>query len=268
MRVDDLLLDFNRNLPEMPKHTRLVSEMPRSYSQGLPKNLMEYSAHLDNKFLNNNLAIIDEIEHRDPLNIVPKWFRDYQMGYFSNHGILAHDGFFSKIIESKHRGIFQYSMLSFSAPGLAQVNGAQLETYASGGSSVSQTLDQLRCYYSSGTVGIVETYYDEIAVNSYAATGNIHLGVYSETSSAPDDLLADTGSIALTADYAFKSLSAFALTTTNVWLCDLKSASSNLDRKETGTLYYLNMAYGALPNPFGTETGTAAAISQMKLAHT
>lgn len=122
--------------------------------------------------------------------------------------------------------------------------------------------------YTSALVGVVGEYYDQIAVSSDNTTGNIRLGTYDESATKPANLLADTGSIPMTADYAYKSVTEFALTTVNVWLAFNKSAASNLERKSTtGTTYYKNTAYAALPNPFPAEDGSVTSVQRMKLGH-
>lgn len=95
--LDSLELQaFMRNLnQEMPIHTETTAKIKRSYSQGMPKNLMEYSAHVDNKFLNQNLAIIEEIMHRNPKHPIPQWFRDYQVRHYAKFGILKGDQIFA-----------------------------------------------------------------------------------------------------------------------------------------------------------------------------
>jgi len=57
---------------EMPLYTNTSAKIPRSYSQGLPKNLMEYSAKVYDRFLNNHQHIIKEMEYRQKLSSTVK----------------------------------------------------------------------------------------------------------------------------------------------------------------------------------------------------
>jgi len=87
------------------------------------------------------------------------------------------------------------------------------------------------------------------------AAGNYRLGVYDDNSN-PNNLYAETGSLAAATGYTFKSLTEFALATTIVWTC--MNYDGGLQHKRTSVGSFpgggsiKSAAFGAFPNPFGT----------------
>lgn len=122
---------------------------------------------------------------------------------------------------------------------------------------------------SATTVGVAGQFYDQIAVDSDNTSGNINLGAYDESASKPNNLNGSTGSIAMTADYAFKSMTEFAIGTDNVWLAYNKSLASGLHQKAAAvTGYYKTPTFPAMDSPFGTEVGSTTEGVKMKMSHT
>ena len=95
MKLNDIPFLVRDIKKEMPIHTPNITTIPRSYSQRFPKNAMELSHHVQNKFLNNHQAKIEEANH---LNLLSKNFKRWYLHQNLKHsqsGILNHDSFFN-----------------------------------------------------------------------------------------------------------------------------------------------------------------------------
>jgi hypothetical protein len=103
---------------------------------------------------------------------------------------------------------------------------------------------------ATATIG---EYYDRAQINVNSAAGNERLGVYN-TATNPDVLKAETGSIASANGLNWRSLTEFAIDTTQMWLAfQVDNASNNLFYTNTGNTADKRLqtqAYGAFPNPF------------------
>jgi len=255
---------------EMPLHSDNSVVIPYTYKQ-LPKNIMDESHKVDNKFLNNHLGKIEEAVDKKLIN--KNSFVNQQINYHGKSGILNHDNFFHADLatgtpisnDNFHHSNFVIN--SYTEAGC--VAGDDLETFASGGIYANRASNSLCIYATSGTDGTTDECYDQIAFDSNNTTGNIRLGAYNDDS-GPDDLYASTGSIANTADYAFKSLTEFTLTTDKTWLAYLKSAASQGKQKSDASFerFFKTFTYDTLPNPAGTGyTTTGTEICRLKIGH-
>lgn len=266
------LKPFLRNLKEeMPIHTETTAKIKRSYSQGMPKNLMEYSAFVNNHFLNDNLAIIEEMQHRNKAHPIPKWFRDYQIRHYAKHGILKGDHFFGPLARifpdlGEHRaiGFLPYAgvTLGFGIVGDTKVLGAELEAYTSG-TTIDDTIGTTQLIASlMATPGNIGDWYNQVAVKrgTTGSGGNGRGGIYSQSGGLPNVLYGETASTAFgaTGSYTYWDLTngGAPLTTTDVWVAFcVDSTSSQLVRLNPGNASAklranLSHTYGALDNPF------------------
>jgi len=97
MKLDDIPFLIRDIKNEMPIHTTNHATIPKSYSQGLPKNAMKLSHNVQNKFLNNHQAKIEEADH---YNLLTKNFKVWYLNQNLKHAqaeILNHDGFFKRL---------------------------------------------------------------------------------------------------------------------------------------------------------------------------
>ena len=76
---------------EMPLLTNDSVKVKNNYDMGMPKDLERYCEKVDDKFLNNHLATIEEFDSKFPNNDLVQWFKDYQNRYFSAN--IPHDNF-------------------------------------------------------------------------------------------------------------------------------------------------------------------------------
>jgi len=84
----------------------------------------------------------------------------------------------------------------------------------------------------SGTIivqkvtGVADTCYNKIAVDIGTADGNGRLGAYTDESGVPKDVLAQTDSFVVTADYNFRDITEFTIPSNDFWIAfQLESAS-------------------------------------------
>jgi hypothetical protein len=254
---------------EMPYHTDNNAIIPYTY-KSLPKKLMEESHKVDNKFLNNHLSEIEEAIDKKLLNKTS--FVNQQVKYHKDSGILNHDNFFHADLATgtpiSNDNFHHSNFVINSYTDVGCVPGDDLETFTGGGYG-NRGGNQLNISSTSGTEGTVGECYDQIAIDSNNSTGNIRLGAYDDDS-APNDLYTSTGSISMTADYAFKSLTEFTLTTETTWLAYLKDQASQMKQlADAGfSVYDKTLAYGSLPDPAGTGyTTTGTETVSEKIGH-
>lgn len=287
--LDNLeLICFIENIKKnMPLITDRTINVKRSFSQGMPKNLSDYAVKIDNEFLNSNLAIIEEINHRDSKHWIPKWFKEYQNNYFGKDDILNKDNFFKATLHDTWKecydkaisfpkvsggSIFSQSMLSFSTPLLSRFGfGLVLET-ATGTHAGNYTINSLSGNKVTIGTGIISTKYDRLAHRLVSAAGNINLGAYSDDGGSPSKPLnreATTGSITSTADYALKSVTEFTTATAQQWIATIHDAVQSTYYDAAGganTTYDIAQTFGALPDPFTAATLGSTPL-QLKMEH-
>lgn len=275
MRILDQIDELSKSLPQMPFHTDNTVKIPRSYSQGLPKNLMDYSAEKMDDFINPNLAIIEEIAHRQPQSIIPKWFIEYQTKYYKNYNLLKGDGFFQTRLKDGYRRNLSPNLSEVRDVGMwgnlgqfllaPHVNGATLESN-SGGTTTDFSANLLMAFKMS-SAGVIGEYYDQAALDIVSGSGNYRLGVYD---TGATNLLGETGGVAVAAGYTFRAIPEFALTSTENWVSHLNDASPfNLDRSTTPASgrKYRSLSYTSMPNPWGTPDTTDSVVAQCKMGH-
>lgn len=278
--LDSLELQaFCRKLnEEMPALTESTAKVKWSYVRGMPKNFMEDCAvPVDNRFLNDNLSIVEEIAHRDPSHPIPKWFREYQIKHFAKHGILKADGFFVRdrfFGRMFPREIYYGAGANYHNMGIAsvigntKVFGSVLESGAGGTNQGNGGFEISKV----DTLGVIGHYYDQIALDIVTPSGNYRMAAYDDNAGAPNNLYAETASLAQASGYTFKSLTEFALTTQQVYLAlQSDSGGAPLFRYKTGgvsgDVRYKPFSYGAFPNPAGSGFTLDTYKWVMKIGH-
>jgi len=280
-------LEFSKLLQtikeDMPLITDKTFNVKRTFSQGMPKNLSEYTTKINNEFLNNNLAIIEEIKHRDSKHWIPKWFKEYQNKIYGDSEILNKDNFFKAHL---HDSFFEIRYDSYGLPKntrynlvlgnmnspvsySGKVNGAELNTPANnthgGGFNTLITAQKT-------TNGVVGQWYDRIAVNCFNSTGNVRVGCYNDSGALPNTLYAESGSNAADSAYTWRTVTEFQLTSVATWasfMCDNASTdiyfTSGLALTEVE--WDTGASYGAFPSPFNNDAQNSQGVEQ-KVGHT
>ena len=256
---------------DMPLHTDTSAKIKCSFSQGMPKNLKEYSDKVDNKFLNDNLHTIEEMEYRK--KGITDDFKNYQHKYYDESGILNHDLYFEHegTIYPKLAGgsFFSQSFLSTSSASLnrtsSPTNGAEIET----GTSIGQAnfgMNRIELFPLPNT-GVIGTLYNRIALYEAGSSGNRRIACYS--GSTPTELLGESASFAHETSYTFQSVTEFSLLATQNWVSALADTNNNYRyfSGASGIRKHKVFTFGAYPNPAGTGYTDGTESAQMKIAH-
>lgn len=121
---------------------------------------------------------------------------------------------------------------------------------------------------AQATTGIIGQYYDRIAANYFAdGSGNDRLACYDESGGNPNAILAETGSSATLASFGWKSVTEFALTTVNLWIClQVDNADADCYFKASVNRVAKSQAYGAFST--GGFTPGSGSGRNMKIGHT
>lgn len=286
MRITDQLADLRLVARELPLITDSTVKVLRPFDQGMPKNLFGYCETIDERFVNNNLALIDEIKYRDPLNSIPKWFREYQKYNFGHTDILNHDLFFKtdsltkKQVEEWIRQHPGKSMISGGGGGarrgyfvnFGKLLGTTVETdgnTALSGNNSADFIEVGKC-----TTFTANAYYDQILFNIGAAAGNLRVCLYDDNANSPNNLVgSESGSVTPSADYTtIYSIGEGQMPATDGWMAHNQSSAGLTWGywNNGGTRNYKALAFGAMPNPLtGTsqQTGAGIPIPRMKAQH-
>ena len=206
---------------EMPLFSKNSAKVKCSYSQGMPKNFKEYGDKVNEKFLDNSLATIEDYSLKFPDNELTQGFKDYQNRYFNS--VLLKDSFL-KIDEDGDFGtIRNYRGTSIQNAGFLgsltnKVNGAELSTYNA--DTTHNAHGHLNVRAAKLPAGIVGQYYDRVKIKLFSASGNYKMAAYDESGGIPNSLYQQTGSLT-TANDNWETLTEFALTQTTVWAADI-----------------------------------------------
>lgn len=255
---------------EMPKITEKTAKVKHSYSQRMPKNLSEYMGVINEKFLDNSLATIEDYSLKFPDNELTQWFKDYQNRYFNS--VLLKDSFLRIDDDGNFGTIRNYRPMSIQNVGFLgsltnKVKGADLT--AGGTTNNSTSLVGLLNAIKLTTLGTIGHYYDRVAFDWNAAAGNERVGVYDDSSN-PTNLMAESTSSANATGFGWKSVTEFALTTTQNWaaMCaDNASASAKYMTTGGNNRTTRSFTYGALPNPFGGTPSADNGNLNCKIGH-
>lgn len=269
---------FLRNLKEeMPIHTDNMMKIKMNY--GIPpKNLNDYSVIIDDKFLNSNLAVIEEINHRDSKHWIPKWFQQYQNRIYGDSDILNKDNFFKATLHDTWRECYEKGIPFPKVSGggnhgnkfisFGRILGAELLTSASSSTNDAIGLTQLLAY-KMATNGTVGEWYNQVAIKrgTSGSGGNFIGAIYSDSgSTAPDILLDYTASTAYgaTSSYTYTDLAngGGQLVTAITWVAFQNDATTPVSRdlSSTATNLVANLAnvYGTPPSTWtGSYTESA-----------
>jgi len=256
---------------DMPHHTDINAKLPLEFDKPFPKKLMDYSHEVDDKFLNDNLANIEEASHYKLLtDDYVKRFIHQQRKYHYESGILNHDNFFKGHIidgylENTRFNNFIINPYNFTA---APVNGADLETNNGSGGNTAVASNYLWTNIVTG--GNVTDLYDQIAVSVANSTGNVKLGSYDD-SSGPNNLDYGGGSNAADSAYTWRSATEWSLSTATNWLAlrlDNAATSVNFVNQSSGDAKSASVTYtDAWADPHWGSLSNEVTVLQLKIGH-
>lgn len=255
--LQEFLLLIKKIKKDLPFFSKKTVSM-RSDNGRLPKNVNSYSNKLNERFLDHNSDVIDEIKHRGKKNSFVKRFENYQNKFFD----IPNASCLSTASESV------VSPYLFAVTACTPISTVNSSTSGTGDQAEN---DQIVWNQMTSSVSVGECF-DQIAISRGAGTGGtVRLGVYNQSGSAPDDLLVETASLTMpgSSTYTFQSLTETETDTAVMWSAFMQSTTTpKVLRQQTagGSLYYQNgYTYGALPsdasgssasgNPFVTKIG-------------
>ena len=261
---------FNNIWQKMPRQTDSTIKVKKTFGQ-MPKNLMDYSDCVNDKFLNNHLAEIEESTHKGLVNDkFLSWFGKNQT-YRQND---THDNFLTKLKN--------YIDMDMKSPVLAcgflispfrfAVIVVEVETDGTGNGDANTAADFLeagKCTtFTSGTK------YDQMKLDIDAAAGNLRVALYDDNAGEPLNLLSESVSVTpvvgYTTDYAITEVE---VTATTAWMAHNQDSASLTWSFHTadGVRAFVDgtQTFGAMPDPIGTlGTPQTATIPKMKTSHT
>ena len=272
--IDELKAFFKIMKKDMPIHTDNTVKIKCSFSQGMPKNLKEYSDKVDNKFLNDNLHTIEEMEYRK--KGITNDFKNYQHKYYDESGILNHDLYFEhdNKIYAKVSGGQGFSIKNvgftnkYQTAEVPPVNGA--EFVSNTGITGSTNFGTNVIWANLSSTGTLNGYYDQIAINCTNSTGNVAVGCYLDNgASSPSTLLANNSGNAANSAYTYRSVTEFQITTSSCWLTfNTDSSSFNARYQTSGSAKYKSgQTYVTFANPFPASPTSDTAEAEMKCKH-
>lgn len=238
---------------DIPIHTDDTVKIKSSFSQNMPKNLMDYSEKIDNEFLNNNLHTIEEMEFRK--KGITNDFKNYQNKYYGESGILNHDLYFehdNKIYSKVSGSGVLINPYRFT---VACTNGADITS----GSTTSNTTGWSNQISGVKVSATANRCYNRIASNVQSAVGNQRLGCYDDgggTGNTATNLLSETASHVVVNGFNWQTVSEFTLPDTVEWIVQNSSSGSNSLYYGSGStrLGYNPFTYGAFENPIVSES--------------
>ena len=253
----------------MPIHSEKSLTVPYNFSN-LPKNLKDESDKKYEKYLDNHLSSLDEINHKFSLsNYFKTWFNN-QKSYHKD--IKTNDGFFEKI-----KNTIELDMKSSVLACGFLINPFIFTSGCTGGSDLETTAspnrtDTLQNFLISGKVtGTAGQCYNEIACSVATASGNINMGSYNDSGGAPSGKEAQTGSISSpsTSSYTFQAVTQWTLTTNDNWLAivsDNGTFAVNGQTISNGSKDRVFTFNTTLPDPY-TPSYTQSNVPRMKIGY-
>lgn len=268
--MDKYDINFLRDniIEKMPARTETISKVKGTFDMGLPKNLQKYTEKVNDKFLNQHLA---EIEEANKMNFLTKnfnvWF--YKQQSYRNES-KNHDGFFTKLknyveLDMKNN-VLACGFIMNPSRFAGVVNGPDLEVGGTGINDIGWAVQ----IWAQGVTANVTDLYDRIAVNISSAVGNERLGVYDDTgSTAPDNLLAETGSIASSNGFNLRSLTEFSIITAQTWIAiQVSSTTNDIFYENSGTPQkFKSQSFGAFEDPMTSPSNGIDLILNCKIGH-
>lgn len=146
---------------------------------------------------------------------------------------------------------------SFSNPALnrGSAAGAELTTYTGASPSHGNFGGASSCkFFRTSSNGVVGTKYNQIGLASFD-TEDWNLAVYDDNAGTPNNLLAQTGDVTISAGDTlnYKVVTEFTLTTAVVWLAAFSQNAANNPYYKTGLAFnrknQSGLTYPTYPNP-------------------
>ena len=203
-----------------------------------PKNFKLHSINMNNKFLDHNLDVIDEIEYRDKNNKFVKNFNQYQTRFMDIPQASVTDTACAMLVNP-----YWY------------VVGCET-TLETGDTSSSGNFGNNIVWAAKLPDGVIGCKYDQVAINiDSLSSANMNLAVYDESGGEPYNLYESTGSQSASAGFNLKSVTEFSLSTVSNWTAMVKDASVELFNNSSGVRKRdANSSSLSVPDPYTTDS--------------
>lgn len=136
------------------------------------------------------------------------------------------------------------------------------------GNNTADFLEAGKC-----TIFTALAYYDRLKFSIGAAVGNLRVALYDDNAGVANNLLGESGSVTPVADYTTNySIPESQMPAATGWMAHNQSSNSLTWGywNNGGERYYRTLAFGAMPNPFGSgssQSGSGIPIPRMKANH-
>lgn len=253
---------IQKTIQLMPKHTDKTAVMLHEYGTHFPKHLMDYSAMLDGKYLDNYQCQIEEILHRNPDD---DWFKQlcsYQFHRYGARELFNDTSFFARINKLTRSQFLESPPLDLFDPAFvgSLVSGPDFGIDLVGGGTDLNSANISGSFFINKltTAGIIGKDYNQAAANINAVSNdpNEEVGAYDDNAGEPENLYGQSESAAVATGKNFRSMTLFSLTTTANWAV-WQASGANADAR-----FFFNVSDGrrfkahtfdtAFPDPAGT----------------
>ena len=246
----------------MPIHSEHTASVPYKFGK-MPKNFMEQSNKVEEKFLDNYLCEVEELKDNTKLSFILNQYRKYHC----SADIRISDNFLKRNIEY-HSAHSLFGVIASSK--LQSTSGPTLETVGSTNSTDAYG-SFLVCNILTGTT--VNDLYNRIAVDVGDSNGSFHIGAYDDVLGAPTNLLVTAGAFTPDSAYTDRTVTEFSIATTTTWLAfndngaTTASTWKTLSGQTSGNNRYKARALSALPDPAGTGFTSHTKVVRMRISH-
>jgi len=210
----------------------------KSDNGNFPKNFKLHSINMNNKFLDHNLDVIDEIEYRDKNNKFVKNFNQYQ----------------TRFIDISHASVTDTACAMLVNP-YWYVVGCET-TLETGDTSSSGNFGLGKVWAAKLPNGVIGCKYDQVAMNVQSGSGNMNLAIYDDSGGEPYNLYESTGIHSVSGGFNLESVTEFSLSSVANWTAMVKSASAELYNNASGVRKRdTNTTSLSVPDPYTTDAG-------------
>ena len=222
--IDENKIIINNMHKNMPLHTDNNFKIKHSFDQNFPKNLMDYSEKINKEYLDENLAIIEELNYKDKNNKLVFWFKNYQNKIYGKRNISIHDNFLK--IKNFVKNYDKTSVLSCGflinpySFGVGVAPQSEILGESQGSTNLGGGYNTDILGTKSQTLATVGNYVSQIAIKVLVSGGaSIRGGIYDNLSTAPNNLITYSNSGSATVDYNYRDLvnTSATITTTTTW---------------------------------------------------
>jgi len=264
MKLDDIPFIAKSVNDEMPVLGEKVAWMKTSQ---LPKNWFDEASIVNNKFLNNNLASIEETYHCFP-ELSKSKFLPYQVKTFGVTDMLNHDGFFKGLSDGFLAGTkfsqFVVNPYKYAAGGCTPVSPFATDTANPGNFTLGAGAAYASIATSTGETG---NCFNEVSCTRQGGgSGTMNLAMYDHTGSYPGDRESLQTGITTLVNLVYYSIPEGTVDTTTQWVGVRLTVAQTFKRGEANSGQRKYLEPGTLDDPFaaGASNSTQGLVHNVR----